>query len=430
MSLAAALSEHRFGSLFVEGLGWERGTGSHAFAARGRNWSADVVAHKRGLQVCWCRADRHTLLNRYLVRDIHARLTKLVHENILILSCDEPRKQVWAWAIRRTDGEKVRHREPPFFSAEPPAHFVERLGKLEFTRAEDETAGLAGATNRVRSALDADPAFASFVEKPARAVKSDGPAGAMKAGDPDAFHRLVLLHRPLARAGSKWLTRCFGLPPEDAEQIGLLGLTAAARRFDPARGRPFSTYASWWIRQAGRRHGPEAALLVRIPQHVLWPCFRHSFARAAAMSAGGPDAARRRHDEFEAADKTLANRWPLYVRARRIESLAERETWRRAIALRDRVPAPDAELSREQVVARVRAAVEQLHPRHADIIRRRFGLGCEEETLNGIGIEAGLTRERIRQLEAKGLVRLRDLLSDLVPDWWVEGEAAADDEPE
>lgn len=107
ISLVAALAEHQFGSLFVQDLGWERGTGRYTITARGADWPAEVVAHKRGLQVCWCRTDRRTLLNRYLIRELHNRLTQQVRENILIVSCEEPRKQVWAWAIQKADGDKL-----------------------------------------------------------------------------------------------------------------------------------------------------------------------------------------------------------------------------------------------------------------------------------------------------------------------------------
>ena len=426
ISISAALAEHRFGTLFSEHLGWERGTGSNAFTVRGKSWSVEVVACKRGLQVCWCRTDRHTLLNRYLIRDIHVGLTKLVHENILILSCDAPRKQVWAWTIRGAEGGKLRHREHPFFSHTPPPVLLQRIAGLAFTLEEEESAGLTDALNRVRSALDTDPAFELFVKKPAYAVRSDTLAEAMRAGDPAAFHRFILLHRPLALAGSKWLSRWFGLSPEDAEQIGILGLIQAARRFDPARGLQFSTYAMWWIRQAGQRSGPTAALLVQLPSYVLWPCIRHSFTLNTVRTESGPDGVERKQREFEATDPTLAKRWPFYVQARRIESLAERETWRRAATIRDNVSAPDARLTREQVATRVRAAVERLHPRYAEIVRRRFGIGCAEETLIGIGNEMNVTRERIRQLEAKGLAWLRDWLADLVPDWWLDSESADD----
>lgn len=281
----------------------------------------------------------------------------------------------------------------------------------------------------MRTALDVDAVLDLFAKRPTLAVKSDQLAVAMASGDTTAFHDFVLFHRRLAREVSKCLQRWFGMPEEDAEQIGILGLLVAARRFRPELGYQFSTYATHWIKQSCQRNGPPAALPIAIPHYVLWPCFRHALELAKALG-GGPDAAIRKHDEFKAADETVGSRWPFYVQSRQIESLAERETWRRAVPLRDPVPDPDAELSREQVATRVRAAVERLHPRYADVLRRRFGIDCEAETLNEIGQSVGLTRERIRQLEAKGLARLRMSLADLVPDWWVGTEDTFDDEPD
>lgn len=423
-TLEQAISEHEFRLLFVQELGWERGTGALSFPARGRTWPVEVIAHKRGLQVCWCRTDRYTLLNRYLIRDIHARLSKLVHENILILTCDNPRKQVWAWAVRRPDGDRFRHREHPFFSARPPALFLERLKRLEFTLAEEEHADLTGAVNRVRTALDtsADTSVDLFVKRPAYAVRSDALALAARAGDTSAFHRFVLLHLPLARNGSKRLRRWFGMPPEDAEQIAVLGLLTACKRFDPTRGIQFSTYGIWWIRQACQKYGAPAALFIRVPPHVLWPCLRHQFAVNIARIAGGPEEAHRCHTAFLEAGHRLGRRWTAYHRARAVESLTDRQVMRNARRIREPLPPSDTALIREEVVARMRVAVDRLHPRYADVIRRRFGMGCEEETLNEIGTAAGLTRERIRQIEAKGLSLLRKSLDGLVDEWWVNDE--------
>src|SRR5437867_376196 len=106
------------------------------------------------------------------------------------------------------------------------------------------------------------------------AERSDELAKAMQNGDKEAFHRFLVLHLPLARKISKRLCRCFGMRPDDAEQIAFLGLLRAARKYRPEFGYRFSTYAYQPIKNACWRHGPDFALMIHLPINVFWPCFR------------------------------------------------------------------------------------------------------------------------------------------------------------
>src|SRR5438132_577064 len=94
------LRDHRFKALFTEELGWEHAAGSVTVAVAGRTFAFAVVAHKRGLQVLHCPTDHLALVNRGLLRKVQKQILRTVHEHILICHCDEPRKQVWQWAVR------------------------------------------------------------------------------------------------------------------------------------------------------------------------------------------------------------------------------------------------------------------------------------------------------------------------------------------
>src|SRR5262249_54440191 len=156
---------------------------------------------------------------RGLLRKVQRIVAQTCHEHILVFCCERPRRQVWQWAIRLPDGRKLRHREHPFFSASPPAPFLNRLSGLRFTLDEEEGVTLVHALERVRRVLDATADLNLFVRRPKYAQRSDELARAMRGGDQDALNRFLLFHLPLARKVSQRLCRWFSVLPEDAEQI-------------------------------------------------------------------------------------------------------------------------------------------------------------------------------------------------------------------
>ena len=93
------LSSHRFRTLFTECLGWERANGTVDLSIDGCAFALHTIAEKRGLAVFLCEVHRTTLANRGLLRRIQRALIKRHHEHIVIYASDEPKKQVWQWAI-------------------------------------------------------------------------------------------------------------------------------------------------------------------------------------------------------------------------------------------------------------------------------------------------------------------------------------------
>lgn len=412
------LSGHDFKTLFVETLGWDHASGTLEAVADERAFRFVIIAHKRGFQVIHCAADRYTLFNRRRLRSLQKQLLKFAHEHIVIYSCDAPRKQVWQWAVHLPDGHRLRHREHPFFSSAPPDALVSRLTGLRFSLAEEERITLVDALDRVRAALDTRAELELFVNKPWYAERSDRLAVAMRAGGPAEFHAFVLFHRPLAKWGARRLHRWLGMDEEDAEQIGMIGVLRAARGFKPELGFQFSTYATRAIHQNCHRLGPKEALLVRVPAAVYWPYMRIRRAAERLDVRFGPASGSRFLDRIADRDDLFRRRWTRFRAATEVRSLSDRREPEYETARL--LAAPDGDpvaallcASTSQFVA---SALESLAPDDARIIRLRYGLDGEPQTLEAIGQLFGVTKERIRQRQLTIEDALRAVILDMLGD--------------
>jgi RNA polymerase sigma factor (sigma-70 family) len=340
----------------------------------------------------------------------------------LIYSCDKPPKQVWQWAVRTLDGRRLQHREHPFFSGSPPAPLLDRLWALRFSLDEEAQVTLVDALRRVRTALDAPAELNLFARRPWYAERSDELAVAMAKGDPGAFNAFILLHRPLARHISKWLQRVFHTGADDAEQIGVIGLIEAARRFDPERGIQFSTYATHWVRQACHRYGPDAALLIRLPAHFVQSFFPHRRRILKLASEYGPGWANDELARMCAEDRWFYHRWLTVERALNVRSLSDRGEPEYFQARALQAPAEDEPLQvhfRRERLERIRDAMACLKERERRLLRLRHGMDGQPQSLEEIAQAAGITRERVRQIIMVAEKKLRAFIErerkDLVP---------------
>jgi RNA polymerase primary sigma factor len=203
-----------------------------------------------------------------------------------------------------------------------------------------------------------------------------------------------------------------GLSFLDIIQEGNLGLLKAVERFEPARGNRFSTYAIWWIKQAIERGIAETSRTIRVPSQVndemrkvgraardlSQDLGREAEPREIATQLGMPVAAVVR------VLSIVREPFPLEVTA------GDREGYDVTKFVADtRAPSPFDDASQRQVRERVESVLQELNPREEMIIRMRFGFGREAaRTLAEIGGKLGLSRERVRQIEAIALKKIRE----------------------
>jgi RNA polymerase primary sigma factor len=253
-------------------------------------------------------------------------------------------------------------------------------------------------TRRVGLPIDAFSASASAV---ARA------RGEVRRGQEE----MVRAHLRLVVAIAKKYRRFTSLHLLDLIQEGNLGLMHAVEKYDHRRGVKVSTYASWWIRQSIARAIADQGRTIRVPVHVTETTIKVSRERRRHYQRHGRDPA-----PDEIATRTGI---PLPQVERALTTVPEPISLDAPVGedgdatLADLIEAPDqdnplAAAAAGELGKLVSEALADLTPREQRILRMRFGLGgASEHTLQEVGETFGVTRERIRQIEAKALEKLR-----------------------
>ena len=263
-------------------------------------------------------------------------------------------------------------------------------------------------------AVDPTQLYLSEIGKSALLSADEEKQFSRLAGKGDAAGRKRMIEsnlRLVVKISRRYLNR--GLPLLDLIEEGNLGLMHAVEKFDPERGFRFSTYATWWIRQNIERALMSQTRTIRLPIHVV---------KEMNLCLRGAKELSQKLDHEPTADEIAALiDKPVEVVRRmlklkdRVESVdVMRNSTDRSMLETisdDRSPDPATEVQQSDMLGMLEQLICGLPAKQQEVLSRRFGLrGYDRLTLEEVGREIGLTRERVRQIQLDALARLRRAL--------------------
>jgi RNA polymerase primary sigma factor len=327
-------------------------------------------------------------------------------------SLEDPANAAVAVAVVRPDDEAPRpRRRPPRAPSTDRAEggtsdtvrmYLKEIGRVSLLTADDER----DLAMRIEAGVQAQDRLdhGALADMDRRIC-----AGAIRDGDEARAELIQANLRLVVSIAKRYVGR--GMLFLDLIQEGNLGLMRAVEKFDYTKGFKFSTYATWWIRQAITRAIADQARTIRIPVHMV-----ESMNRVMRIQRQMTQELEREPTTGELAEKTGLSP----DRVREIQRIAldplsldspvgEEDDSNLADFIEDSGADAPAEVATRRMLAQaVEEALGELSDREKEVVKLRFGLiDGQSRTLEEVGKEFGVTRERIRQIEAKTLAKLR-----------------------
>lgn len=238
----------------------------------------------------------------------------------------------------------------------------------------------------------------------------------IRQGDTAAVDRLVRANLRFVVSVAKQYQNQ-GLELMDLISEGNVGLQKAAQKFDETRGFKFISYAVWWIRQSILQALAEQSRIVRLPLNQVGSINKirkvlNKFEQENMRSPSVEELAK----ELDVAPEKIAETMKVSGRQVSVDAPFQEgeDNSLLDVLTNNDSPATDEGLSRESLSTEVERALLQLHDRERQIIKLFFGIGCQEMTLEEIGVKFDLTRERVRQIKEKAIRRLKGSKSELL----------------